>query len=93
MPVPKSADGQIEVIRLIKIARDSAVKARPTTMITLTATLVTADVELRSELEPLSDYRLIEAAAALQPSAAPADPDAAMQHTLGSCLVPTRAGV
>jgi hypothetical protein len=39
MPVPKSADGQIEAIRLIKIARDSAVKARPTTMITLTATL------------------------------------------------------
>lgn len=39
MPVPKSADGQIEAIRLIKIARDSAVKARPATMITLTATL------------------------------------------------------
>ena len=53
---------------------------------------MTADVELRSELEPLSDYGLIEAAAALQPSAAPADPDAAMQHTLGSCLVRSMPG-
>lgn len=32
-------------------------------MITLKATLVTADVELRAELEPLSDYKLIQAAA------------------------------
>jgi transposase len=84
MPVPKTADGQVEAIRLIKIARDSAVKARSTTMITLKATLVTAEVQLRAELEPLSAYRLIEAAAALEPSAAPADPGAAMQHTLGS---------
>jgi hypothetical protein len=45
---------------------------------------VTANVELRAELEPLSDYKLIEAAAALEPTAAPADPDAAMEHTLGS---------
>jgi len=51
MPVPKSADGHVEAIRLIKIARDSAVKARSTTMITLKATLVTADVELRAETE------------------------------------------
>lgn len=51
MPVPKSANGQVEAIRLIKIARDSTVKARSTTMITLKATLVTADVELRCELE------------------------------------------
>src|SRR3984957_19112677 len=38
-------------------------QARSTTMITLKATLVTADVELRAELEPLSDYKLIQAAA------------------------------
>jgi hypothetical protein len=49
MSVPKSADGPVEAIRFIKIARDSAVKARSTTMITLKATLVTADVELRAE--------------------------------------------
>jgi transposase len=84
LPIPKAADGQVEAIRLIKIARDSAVKARSTTMITLKAILVTADAELRAELEPLSDYKLIEAAAALEPDAAPADPDAAMQYALGS---------
>jgi transposase len=45
---------------------------------------VTANVELRAELEPLSDYKLIQAAAALEPEASPADPGAAMRHALGS---------
>jgi transposase len=84
MPVPKAAGGQVEAIRLIKIARDSAVKARSATMITLKATLVTAGTDLRAALEPLSDYKLIEAAAALPADAAPADPGTAMHHTLGS---------
>jgi transposase len=84
MPVPKAADGQVEAIRLIKIARDSAVKARSTAVITLKATLVTASAQLRAALEPLSDCKLIEAAAALPADTAPADPDAAMHHTLGS---------
>jgi transposase len=84
MPVPKAADGQVEAIRLVKIARDSAVKARSTTMITLKATLVTASTQLRADLEPLSDYKLIAAAAALPAEAAPADPGTAMRHVLGS---------
>ena len=54
MAVPKTADGQIEALRLLKIARDTAVKAQTTAMITLKATLVTASDELRAELEPLS---------------------------------------
>ena len=52
--VPKTADGAIEALRVLKIARDTAVKARTTAMITLKATLVTSD-ELRAELEPLTD--------------------------------------
>lgn len=55
MSQPKTADGQIESLRLIKIARDTAVKARTTAMITLKATLVTAGDELRAQLEPLTD--------------------------------------
>ena len=74
MPVPKAADGQVEAIRLIKIARDSAVKARSAAMITLKATLVTASAQLRAALEPLSDYKLIEAAAALPADAPPGRP-------------------
>ena len=42
MATPKSADGSVESLRLLKIARDTAVKARTTAMITLKATLVTA---------------------------------------------------
>lgn len=84
MPVPKAADGQVEAIRLIKIARDSAVKARSSAMITLKATLVTASTDLRAALEPLSDHKLIEAAAALPADVAPADPATAMHHALGS---------
>ena len=47
MAQPKTADGQIEALRLIKIARDTAVKARTTAMITLKETLVTAGDELK----------------------------------------------
>ena len=85
MPVPKAADGQVEAIRLVKIARDSAVKARSAAMITLKATLVTASAQLRAALEPLSDYKLIEAAAALSAEAGPSDPGTAMHYAL-SCL-------
>ena len=42
MAVPKTADGQVEAMRLLKIARDSAVKAQTSVMFTLKATLVTA---------------------------------------------------
>lgn len=56
---PKLADGHIEAIRLLKIARDSAVKAHATAMITLKAVLVTGPPELRVELESLSDFKLL----------------------------------
>ncbi|MCW2784475.1 MAG: transposase [Marmoricola sp.] len=82
--VPKTADGAVEALRLLKIARDTAVKARTTAMITLKATLVTASEELRAELELLTDYRLIDACAQLESAAALADPDAAMRHVLGT---------
>ena len=40
--VPKSADGTSEVIRQIKIARDTAVKGRTQAIITLKTLVVTA---------------------------------------------------
>jgi transposase len=81
---PKLADGILEAIRLVKIARDSAVIAHSQAMITLKATLVTASDELRSELEPLSDFRLIQACAGLERSGDIADPTVAMRHVLAS---------
>jgi transposase len=84
-PVPKTAAGAVEALRLIKIARDTAVKARTSAIITLKATLVTATDGLRGELEPMTDYQLIAACAALEPGATGLeDPDAAMRHVLRS---------
>jgi transposase len=83
LPTPKTADGDVESLRLLKIARDTAVKARTAAMIALKATLVTAVDELRAELEPLTDHKLIHACAELD-SAATLAPDAAMRHVLGS---------
>ena len=82
--VPKTADGTVEALRLLKIARDTAVKARSAAMIALKATLVTAEERLRAELEPLTDYQLIEGCAALDSAASVADPAVAMRHVLGS---------
>ncbi|MDQ3988524.1 MAG: IS110 family transposase [Actinomycetota bacterium] len=58
--VPKSADGTIEMIRQVKIAKDTAVKARSQAIITLKTVVVTAPAELPEKLEPLSDTALIE---------------------------------
>ncbi len=82
--VPKTGDGSVESLRLLKIVRDTAVKAQTSAMITLKATLVTAQDELRAELEPLTDFQLIRACAALPTATALADPAAAMRHALGS---------
>jgi transposase len=53
-------------------------------MITLKATLVTAPDELRGELEPLTDFKLIQACAALDASGDIADPAVAMRRVLAS---------
>ncbi|MFX1760692.1 IS110 family transposase [Rhodococcus pyridinivorans] len=95
LATPKTADGTVEMIRLIKIAYDGVVQARTTTMITLKATLATAGEDLRSTLEKLTDHKLVIACAALDTPAprppvrrgapavvVPTDPEAAMRHVL-----------
>lgn len=81
---PKLANGQIEAIRLVKIARDTAVKAHTTAIITLKAVLVTADQELRDQLEPLTDFKLVTACADLDHDGELGDPSVAMRHTLAA---------
>jgi len=82
--VPKLGDGDIETLRLVKVARDTAVKAHSQAMITLKATLVTASDELRAELEPLTDFKLITACAAFPPATELGDAGTAMRHVLGT---------
>lgn len=62
---PKSADGTVEMIRQIKIAKDTAVKSRSQAVITLKTVIVTAPHQLREKLEKLTDKKLIEQCAEL----------------------------
>ena len=79
---PKLANGQIEAVRVIKIARDTAVKARTAAIITLKAVLVTVSDELRIELESLTDHKLIIVCAALETNGNMSDPHVATRYTL-----------
>lgn len=79
--VPKTADGAAEMVRQIKIARDTAVKARSSAIITLKTVIVNAPGELREALEPLTDRKLIDGCAVLEPSDL-IDPSAAVKHAL-----------
>ena len=65
--VPKSADGVVEMIRQVKVAKDVAVKARTAAMISLKQVIVNAPPQLREELQPLSKMALIYRCAALRP--------------------------
>jgi transposase len=79
--VPKTADGAAEMVRQIKIARDTAVKARSAAMITLKALIVNAADTLRESLEPLTDKKLIDRCAVLVPGHI-LDPTASAKHSL-----------
>jgi hypothetical protein len=79
--VPKAADGAVEMIRQVKVAKDVAVKARTAAMITLKSVVVTAADELRQQLQPLSKMALIRRCAALRPGPV-TTVEAAAKHTL-----------
>ena len=79
--VPKTADGASEMVRQIKIARDTAVKARSAAIITLKTLIVNAPGELREVLEPLTDRKLIDRCAALE-SGDLVDPSESVKHAL-----------
>lgn len=79
--VPKTADGVAEMVRQLKIARDTAVKARASAMIALKQLLVNAPAELREALEPLTDAPLLRRCAQLVPGDL-RTPAASVRHAL-----------
>lgn len=81
MTVPKTADGLSEMIRQVKVARDTARKGRTSAIITLKALVVNAPAELREALDPLRDRALIERCAGFRPGRI-TDPTASMKHAL-----------
>lgn len=79
--IPKTGDGSVEMTRQIKVAKDVAVKARTSAMVSLKTVLVNAPAELRERLEPLPKMKLIHACAALRPGNV-ITVEAATKHTL-----------
>ena len=65
--IPKAGDGQVEMIRSLRVARATAMKARTQAINALKALVVTAPDELREQLRGLSAVRLVQIAAGLEP--------------------------
>ncbi|MDP9403777.1 MAG: IS110 family transposase [Actinomycetota bacterium] len=78
---PKHGDDRVEVIRLIKVTRDSAVKAQTQAVNQLKAVLVTAPEELRESLTGLGLVALLNRCAGLRPGEL-STPLAAAKHAL-----------
>jgi len=64
---PKTADGAVEMIRQLTVARDTAVKARTAAMNTLKQISVNAPSVVREPLHGLTTPRLLARCAALRP--------------------------
>jgi transposase len=65
--LPKSRDAEVEMLRCLRVARSTAVKARTQAINALKALVVTAPEDLREQLRGLSATKLVRAAANLAP--------------------------
>ena len=82
---PKLATGPIEAIRMLRVARVGALKAKTAATNTLMAMLVTAPEPLRSQLRGLTRIKLVAACTRLRPDLAQlADPMHAAKAALRS---------
>jgi transposase len=70
---PKDRSGVVESIRVLRVARSGAVKARTAAASSLKAMLTTAPAVLRERLEALSAPERLEVCAAMRPDAARLD--------------------
>ncbi len=78
---PKSGQDNVEMIRMLKIVKDSAIKARTQTINQMKALIVTAPAELRDKLSGLSVRRLTACCARFRPGEL-VSPLAAAKHAL-----------
>ena len=79
--VPKSGDGTVEMVRALRVARRSAMKARTQAANQLLALVLTAPPELREALRGLAVPRLVEVASRFRPGPL-IDPAGAMKRAL-----------
>ncbi|MCA1837455.1 MAG: IS110 family transposase [Actinobacteria bacterium] len=81
---PKSGDGRVEMIRVLRAARRSAVKARSQAANQLQSLWATAPEEFRQRLHGLSTKELVAIAARFRPSSNLGDVEAATKFALRS---------
>jgi transposase len=81
---PKSGDGRVEMIRTLRAARHSAVKARSQAANQLQGFVVTAPEELRHHLRKLTTKKLVTVAARMRPGKDPDDVQTATRFSLRS---------
>jgi transposase len=81
---PKSADGKVEMIRVLRSARQSAVKARSQAANQLKALLVTAPEDLRQHLRRLPTRELVATCARFRLGSDPDDVRTATKFALRS---------
>ena len=74
--VPKSGDNRVEMIRALRTARSSAIKARTQAINALKALVVNAPAELREQMRALSTVQLVRTCSRLRPGSI-TDPTAA----------------
>jgi transposase len=80
---PKRQDGQVEALRVLRVARRSAVSQRADVLRQIKMLIVTAPQQVRAGLNALGDRALLAACAGQDPDPArAADPAAAMRLTL-----------
>jgi transposase len=81
---PKGTDGEVEMIRALRAARRSAVKARAQAANQLKAMLITAPEGLKSELRALSTAKLVTKVSRFRPGTSPSDVETATKFALRS---------
>jgi transposase len=81
---PKSGDGRVEMIRVLRAARRSAVKARTQAANQLRGVRVTAPEVLRRRLRGLSTKELVAVATGFRPRGNPGDVEEATRFALRS---------
>lgn len=69
--IPKTRDGNVEMIRVLRVARTSAMKARVVALTQLKAVIKTAPEPLRSQLRDLNGAALLTVCRRLQPERGP----------------------
>jgi transposase len=80
----KDTEGTVEMIRVLRAARRSSVKARAQAVEQLKALLITAPENLRAELRGLSTAKLVRRAAGFRPGDLPGDVASATKFALRS---------